>query len=166
MPGTQDKLNERNTKWLNNDYVKFIRMAQVQIEDSQLGVIGFINPNAYLDSPTFRGMRYSLWRTFDQLYVFDLHGNTRARWKHGRSVRDENIFDIRQGVCMNLWVKSQLGPEEIALGSLQAINPPELTLTEMPPSGQERTLVALAQRLLHVVRRGESPRLGGTRTAN
>ena len=112
-PGVQDKLNERNTKWLNNDYVKFIRMAQIQIEDSQLGLIGFINPNAYLDSPTFRGMRFSLWRTFDQLYVFDLHGNTRARWKHGRSIRDENIFDIRQGVCVNLWVKSQLGDERM-----------------------------------------------------
>jgi len=46
-----------------------MRFAQWRIERTGHGVIGFITNHAYLDNPTFRGMRHSLMQTFDEIYV-------------------------------------------------------------------------------------------------
>jgi len=67
-------LGERNPKWLQNDYVKFIRWGQWRIEQTGQGILSFITSNSYLDSPTFRGVRQSLMQTFDEMYLLDLHG--------------------------------------------------------------------------------------------
>lgn len=98
-------LQERNTKWLNNDYVKFIRFAQWRIEKTGEGILAFVTDNSYLDSPTFRGMRRSLMETFDRIYLLDLHGNTRRREKAPDGGKDMNVFDIQQGVAIGFFVK-------------------------------------------------------------
>ena len=105
-PGGQLPLNERNPKWLNDDYVKFIRLAQDYIEKNGEGVIGFINPHGYLDNPTFRGMRWNLLKTFDKIYTIDLHGNSKKKETCLDGSKDENVFDIMQGVSINLFVKT------------------------------------------------------------
>ena len=68
-------LRERNPKWLDDDYVKFIRFAQWRIESTGEGVLGFVTNHGYLDNPTFRGMRKSLMEAFDEIHLLDLHGN-------------------------------------------------------------------------------------------
>ncbi|MBQ6063903.1 MAG: DNA methyltransferase, partial [Prevotella sp.] len=105
-PGGKQPLDERNPKWLNDDYVKFIRLAQDYIERNGEGVIGFINPHGFLDNPTFRGMRWNLLKTFDQIYTIDLHGNSKKRETCPDGSKDENVFDIMQGVSINLFVKT------------------------------------------------------------
>ena len=97
-------LNERNPKWLNNDYVKFIRLAHWQIECTGRGVIGFITSNSYLDSPTFRGMRESLAATFPRAHLLDLHGNSNKKDRAPDGGKDENVFDIKEGVAIGLFM--------------------------------------------------------------
>ena len=92
-------------KWLSDDYVKFIRFAQWRIERTGEGVLGFITNHSYLDNPTFRGMRSSLMKTFDKIYLLDLHGNANKRERTPDGGKDENVFDIKQGVVIGLFVK-------------------------------------------------------------
>jgi hypothetical protein len=98
-------LGERNPKWLQDDYVKFIRWAQWRIERTGAGILGFITNHGYLDNPTFRGMRQSLMQTFDEIHVLDLHGNAKKRETCPDGSKDENVFDIQQGVAICLMVK-------------------------------------------------------------
>lgn len=98
-------LGERNPKMLNDDYVKFIRFAQWRIEQTGYGVLAFITNHGYLDNPTFRGMRQSLMETFDDIYVLDLHGNSKKKERAPDGSKDENVFDIQQGVAIGLFVK-------------------------------------------------------------
>ena len=103
-------LNERNPKWLNNDYVKFIRLAHWQIECTGRGVIGFITSNSYLDSPTFRGMRESLAATFPRAHLLDLHGNANKKDRAPDGGKDENVFDIKEGVAIGLFTCPPVEP--------------------------------------------------------
>ena len=96
-------LNERNPKWLNDDYVKFIRLAHWQIERTGRGVLGFITNHSYLDNPTFRGMRESLAATFPRAHLLDLHGNLKKKERAPDGGKDENVFDIQQGVAVGLF---------------------------------------------------------------
>lgn len=105
-PGGKRPLDERNPKWLNDDYVKFIRLSQYYVERNECGVIGFINPHGFLDNPTFRGMRWNLLKTFDKIYTIDLHGNSKKKEVCPDGGKDENVFDIMQGVSINLFVKT------------------------------------------------------------
>jgi predicted helicase len=98
-------LGERNPKWLNDDYVKFIRFSQWRIDQTGYGVLGFITNHGYLDNPTFRGMRQSLMETFDDLYLLDLHGNSNRTEFSPDGGKDENVFDIQQGVAIAIFVK-------------------------------------------------------------
>jgi hypothetical protein len=102
-------LGERNPKWLNDDYVKFVRWAQWRIARSGAGVLAFISNNGYLDNPTFRGMRQSLMQTFDAIYVLDLHGSVKKRDVAPDGSPDDNVFDIQQGVVIGLFVKTGQG---------------------------------------------------------
>jgi predicted helicase len=97
--------------WLQDDYVKFIRFAQWKIGQAGEGVMGFISNHSYLDNPTFRGMRQSLMKSFDEIYVLDLHGNTLKKEKCPDGSKDENVFDIRQGVAIALFIKKK-GPKK------------------------------------------------------
>jgi len=98
-------LGERNPKWLQDDYVKFIRFGQWRIDRTGQGILAFISNNGYLDNPTFRGMRQSLMGTFSRIYILDLHGNSRKRERTPDGGPDENVFDIMQGVAIALFVK-------------------------------------------------------------
>lgn len=98
-------LGEKNPKWLQDDYVKFIRFAQWKIEAAGEGVLGFITNHSYLDNPTFRGMRQSLLNSFDHIYILDLHGNSKKKEKCPDGSKDQNVFDIQQGVAVILAVK-------------------------------------------------------------
>ena len=102
-------IGEANPKWLQDDYVKFIRWAQWKLENVAEGVVTFVTNHGYLDNPTFRGMRWSLLRAFDEIYVYDLHGNTRKKEKMPDGSVDENVFDIQQGVAMLILVKRKDG---------------------------------------------------------
>ena len=104
-----EPLGERNPKWLNDDYVKFIRFAQWRIERTGEGVLGFVTNHSYLDNPTFRGMRQSLMGTFDDIYLLDLHGNSKKKERAPDGGNDENVFDIQQGVAIGLFVKRANG---------------------------------------------------------
>lgn len=105
-PGGLEKLNERNSKWLNDDYVKFLRLGQHFIEKNKTGIVGFINPHGFLDNPTFRGMRWNLLKTYDKIYVLNLHGNAKKKEVCPDGSKDENVFDIQQGVSINIFVKT------------------------------------------------------------
>lgn len=98
-PGGIIKLQERNPKWLNDDYVKFIRYAQTFIEKSNAGILAFITPNKYMENSTFRGMRWLLSTLFDKIYIVNLHGNSKEAEKN-----DENVFDIQQGVAISILI--------------------------------------------------------------
>ncbi|GAK59089.1 adenine specific DNA methyltransferase [Candidatus Vecturithrix granuli] len=100
------KLQEKNPKWLNDDYVKFIRYGQYFIEKNGEGILAFINNHSFLDNPTFRGMRWHLLTTFDRIYVLDLHGNAKKKEVCPDGSPDKNVFDIQQGVSINLFVKT------------------------------------------------------------
>ncbi|MDR0409059.1 MAG: hypothetical protein LBH18_01480, partial [Spirochaetaceae bacterium] len=96
-PGGVEKLKERNSKWLNDDYVKFIRYGQNFIEKYGEGVLAYINNHSFLDNPTFRGMRWNLLNSFDKIYIVDLHGNSKKKETAPDGSKDENVFDIMQG---------------------------------------------------------------------
>jgi hypothetical protein len=127
---TEDGLNERkplgerNPKWLQDDYVKFIRFAQMKMDGFSFrtlapdgkpiehsvpgvanGIVAVITNHSWLDNPTFRGMRQSLMRSFEQIYVLDLHGSAKKNEQASDGSKDENVFDIKQGVAISLFVK-------------------------------------------------------------
>ena len=105
-PGGIQKLQEKNPKWINDDYVKFLRHGQHYIEKNGQGVLAFINPHGFLDNPTFRGMRWNLLKTYDKIYTIDLHGNSKKKETAPDGTPDVNVFDIMQGVSINLFVKT------------------------------------------------------------
>ncbi|WP_420456662.1 type ISP restriction/modification enzyme [Rubrivirga sp.] len=102
-------LGEANPKWLHNDYVKFVRFAEDRIARTGSGVLAYITSHSFLDSPTFRGVRESLLRTFDRLYVLDLHGNAKKGERTPDGDPDHNVFDITEGVSISLFVKTGEG---------------------------------------------------------
>jgi len=112
-PGTNRNLQERNSKWINDDYVKFIRLAESLIEKTGEGIVGMITAHGYLDNPTFRGMRYHLMQTFDSIYVFDLHGNANKKEVGENGEPDKNVFDIKTGVSIILAVKKKSKKKEL-----------------------------------------------------
>lgn len=97
--------NERK-HWLNDDYVKFLRYGQHFIEKNGSGILAFINPHGFLDNPTFRGMRWNLLKTYDKIYIIDLHGNVKKKETAPDGSIDVNVFDIMQGVSINIFIKT------------------------------------------------------------
>ena len=97
--------NERK-HWLNDDYVKFIRLGQSFVDKNNEGVMAYINNHSFLDNPTFRGMRWSLMQSFDKIYIIDLHGNSKKKEVCPDGSKDENVFDIQQGVSINIFIKN------------------------------------------------------------
>lgn len=104
-PGGKARLKERK-HWLNDDYVKFLSFAEQMIDSNGSGVLAMITNHGYLDNPTFRGMRWRLAQTFDAIYVLDLHGNTMKREAPPDGGRDENVFEIQQGVAIMFGVRA------------------------------------------------------------
>jgi predicted helicase len=103
-------LKERNSKWLNDDYVKFIRFAHDRVTRTGHGIVAFITNHSWLDNPTFRGMRARLMADFDDIYVLDLHGSSKKKESTPASMSalgdDRNVFDIEQGVSIVFLIKT------------------------------------------------------------
>jgi hypothetical protein len=134
-------LGERNPKWLQDDYVKFIRFGQWRINQTGSGALAFVTNHGYLDNPTFRGMRQHLLGTFDDIYILNLHGNSKKRETTPDGGKDENVFDIQQGVAIGIFVKDNPTPQS-------------------SPYVVERGLDAPAAPPLHAMERG--PATGGS----
>lgn len=98
-------INEKNPKGLQDDYVKFIRFAQHKIDQAGEGIVCMITNHGYIDNPTFRGMRKSLMNSFNEMYILDLHGNSIRKEKGPNGEKEENVFDIRQGVAIMVLMK-------------------------------------------------------------
>jgi len=93
---------------LQDDYVKFIRFAQWKIDNAGEGIVGYITNNKYLENPTFRGMRRSLLRSFDRIYILNLHGDVTKTKSSQTNKKDENVFEhIKQGVAISIFIKSK-----------------------------------------------------------
>ena len=98
-------MGEKNPKWLQDDYVKFIRFAQWKMDQVEEGVVGIITNHSFLGQSHLSGMRQSLMQTFNRIYVLDLHGNSKKKETAPDGGKDENVFDIEQGVCISLLVR-------------------------------------------------------------
>lgn len=101
----KDVRDERNIQPLSDDYIKFIRFAHWKINQAGKGILGFITNNSYLSGVIHRGMRKKLLDTFDEIYILNLHGSSRIGEKTPEGGKDENVFDIQQGVSIALYVK-------------------------------------------------------------
>ena len=102
-----DEIKEQNPKMLLDDYVKFIRFAQWVIEKTVQGIVAMITNHGYLNNPTFRGMRQQLMQAFDEIYVLDMHGNAKKKETAPDGSKDENVFDIHQGVAICFLIKKR-----------------------------------------------------------
>ncbi|MDR1182971.1 MAG: DNA methyltransferase [Bacteroidales bacterium] len=105
-PDTNQPLRERNAKWINDDYCKFIRLGQYYVDRNNEGILAYINNHSFIDNPTFRGMRWNLMKSFDKIYILDLHGNSKKKEVAPNGNKDENVFDIQQGVSINIFIKT------------------------------------------------------------
>ncbi len=99
-------LKEKSYNSLSDDYVKFIRFGQYFIDKNGSGLVAYISNNSFLDGITHRQMRKSLLESFDQIYILDLHGNARKKETTTEGLADQNVFDIMQGVSINIFVKT------------------------------------------------------------
>lgn len=120
-PGGHQKLQERK-HWLNDDYVKFIRFAETMIEKNGHGIVAMITAHGYIDNVTFRGMRWHLRNTFDEIYVLDLHGNSNKKETAPDGSKDENVFDIKTGVAILIGVKRQNSKPKKKLATVYKAN--------------------------------------------
>jgi predicted helicase len=98
-------LNEKNIQPLSDDYIKFIRYGQHYIEKNGEGILAYISNNSFIDGLIHRQMRKYLLETFDKMYILDLHGNNKKKETAPDGGKDENVFDIMQGVSINIFVK-------------------------------------------------------------
>lgn len=106
----KDYFNERK-HWLKDDYVKFIRLGQYFVDTRGEGILAYINNHSFLDNPTFRGMRWNLLKSFDKIYIIDLHGNSKKKEVCPDGSKDDNVFDIQQGVSINIFIKTGTKPK-------------------------------------------------------
>ena len=105
-PGGEQALQERNPKWINDDYCKFIRLGQYYVDRNKKGILAYICNNGFLDNPTFRGMRWNLLHSFDKIYIINLHGNSKKKETTPEGGKDENVFDIMVGTSINIFIKT------------------------------------------------------------
>ena len=101
-----ERLGERKT-WLHDDYVKFIRLAQWQVEQAGQGIVGFVTSRGYLDNATFRLMRRELMRVFPHIQLVDLHGSRKGGGAAPDASRDENVFGLDQGASIGIFMKTR-----------------------------------------------------------
>ena len=98
-------LGEKNIQSLSDDYIKFIRLAEHFVEKNKSGIVAMITNNSFIDGITHRQMRKHLLETFDEIYILDLHGNSKKKEKAPDGGKDDNVFDIQQGVAISIFVR-------------------------------------------------------------
>lgn len=106
-------MNERNIQPLSDDYIKFIRFAEHFIEKNKTGIVAMITNNSFLDGIIHRQMRKHLLETFDDIYIFDLHGNSKKKEIAPDGGKDENVFDIQQGVAISIFVRKSVDKQNL-----------------------------------------------------
>ncbi len=99
-------MKERNIQPLSDDYIKFIRYGQHFIDKNGEGVLAYISNNSFIDGIIHRQMRKHLLESFDKIYILDLHGNAKKKEVCPDGSPDQNVFDIMQGVSINIFVKT------------------------------------------------------------
>ena len=107
-------MNEKNIQPLSDDYIKFIRYGQHYVEKNGEGILAYISNNSFIDGIIHRQMRKSLLECFDKIYILDLHGNSKKQEVCPDGSKDENVFDIMQGVSINIFVKKKLKSKKLA----------------------------------------------------
>ncbi len=108
-------LNERNIQPLSDDYIKFIRYAEHYIEKNKSGIVAMITNNSFLDGIIHRQMRKHLLETFDEIYVLDLHGNAKKKETAPDGSKDENVFDIQQGVAISIMIRKSVIKDKLGI---------------------------------------------------
>ncbi len=108
-------LNERNIQPLSDDYIKFIRYGQHLINKNGEGILAYISNNSFIDGIIHRQMRKNLLETFDKIYIIDLHGSSKKKETCPDGSRDENVFDITQGVSINIFVKTSINNKKLGV---------------------------------------------------
>ncbi|WP_173384374.1 type ISP restriction/modification enzyme [Fibrobacter succinogenes] len=104
-------LNEKNIQPLSDDYIKFIRLGHYYVEKNGEGILAYISNNSFIDGIIHRQMRKALMETFDEIFILDLHGDTRKKETAFNGDKDENVFDIMQGVSVSIFVKKKCCPK-------------------------------------------------------
>ncbi|KYJ86632.1 DNA methyltransferase [Sulfurovum riftiae] len=107
MEDYKKDLNERNIQPLSDDYIKFIRYGEHYIERNGEGILAYISNNSFIDGIIHRQMRKHLLETFDEIYILDLHGNSNKKETSPDGSKDENVFDIQQGVSINIFIRTK-----------------------------------------------------------
>lgn len=107
-------LNEKNIQPLSDDYIKFVRFAEHFVEKNNSGIVAMITNNSFIDGIIHRQMRKHLLETFDDIYILDLHGNSKKKETAHDGSKDENVFDIMQGVSINIFVKKEKSNSKLA----------------------------------------------------
>lgn len=113
----KQNLNERNIQPLSDDYIKFIRLAQDYVVRNGEGIMAYISNNSFIDGIIHREMRHQLLLAYDDIYIVNLHGNARKKETAPDGSKDENVFDIMQGVSVNIFVRKP-GHKDSALGKV------------------------------------------------
>lgn len=111
----KENLNEKNIQPLSDDYIKFIRLAEHFIEKNKTGIVAMITNNSFLDGIIHRQMRKHLLDTFDDIYILDLHGNSKKREKSPDGSKDENVFDIMQGVAISIFIRKSIDKQGLGM---------------------------------------------------
>lgn len=114
-PNSNIRLQEQNYKAINDDYVKFIRYALHRTKKLNERILAFINPHGFLDNPTFRGMRWSLLQFFSKILIVELHGDSRRKEICPDGSKDENVFDIQQGVCIFIGIYDEKNAKQCSV---------------------------------------------------
>ncbi len=106
MADYKKDLKERNIQPLSDDCIKFIRFGQYFIDKNGSGILAYISNNSFTDGLIHRQMRKHLLESFDKIYIIDLHGNSKKKETAPDGRKDENVFDIMQGVSISLFIKT------------------------------------------------------------
>ena len=128
----QDEIKERNPGVISDDYVKFFRFVEYTLDTTGIGILGFITNHAWIDNPTFRRMRQSMLDTFSNLRILDLHGNTRKKETAPDGGKDQNVFDIMQGVAITIASKSPAVQAQVFHSELYGIRKTKETELSKP----------------------------------
>ena len=115
----KQNLNEKKLN-LDDDYIKFIRYGEYLIHKAGKGILAYISNNSFIDGVTHRQMRKELLQEFDSIYIIDLHGSSKKHEKTPEGEKDENVFDIQQGVSINIFIKKSISSQNATVYHLDA----------------------------------------------
>lgn len=101
------EIKDKNPAPLKDDYLRFIRWSVWKLleqgDGTGGGILAFVTNRAFIERVLHRGVRKFLLDRFDEIYVYDLHGDQRE-WYRGRV--DEKVFkEVQAGIAVTVMVK-------------------------------------------------------------